>query len=588
MPRFSFSSLRVRFFLLVLFAILPALGVILYSNLEQRRLSVDHKANELASLAATAAKGFDAIIIEARHHLTMIAGHDNMFSGIIPSCRKLLPAMREHLDQYAELGVADPKGQIVCHTHPSIASATLADQTWFRRVKTTRQFAMGDREISNVSNQTAITFARPILSSSGDLRAIVFATMNSRRLHFLNNGMDRFAVETLTVTDGNFNALLRSREPHEESLAGPIPKDFFYNTIIPVGTGVAEAKDPNGIRQLFAFIRLGAIPNGNHRLIVSTPKDVAIAEPNRILQRNLTVLGLVALAILATAWIGGEFLFLRRINALLTATKLIGAANFGNRIIMVHGNDELGQLARALDEMAAQLENAEKHKADFISMIVHDLRSPLARIVSIEAMIEDRMLGPINEEQENWLGKIGANAATLLVLINDFLDLSKIEAGRIDLVKETVDLPRLIKDSIDNYQILAKHKNIALRSRAEPNLPAIQADPSRLDQVFSNLLGNSIKFTPEGGAIEMGARQENPTEIKIWVKDSGVGIGSEEMAQLFQKYRQTSSGKTSNQKGTGLGLVIVKSIVESHGGKVDVKSEVGQGSTFNVLLPLST
>lgn len=273
-------------------------------------------------------------------------------------------------------------------------------------------------------------------------------------------------------------------------------------------------------------------------------------------------------------------------NALLTATKKIASANFSIRTKLLHSKDELGQLAQAFDEMAEQLEKSEKLKADFASMIVHDLRSPLNTIVGIAAMIEEGLLGPITEEQKKWLSKIGVNSGELLLLINDFLDLSKIEAGHIDLVKETVDLHQLITNSTDSYLVLAKNKNISVRNQADPALPPIKADPRRMDQVLSNLLSNAIKFTPEGGEIEIGAEQENPTEIKIWVKDNGVGIHHEEMGKLFQKYGQTSSGTTSAQKGTGLGLVIVKTIVESHGGTVDVESVAGQGATFIVRLPV--
>jgi signal transduction histidine kinase len=155
-----------------------------------------------------------------------------------------------------------------------------------------------------------------------------------------------------------------------------------------------------------------------------------------------------------------------------------------------------------------------------------------------------------------------------------------------DLVKETVYLPQLIKNSVDSYIFLTKNKKISVSSHADPALPAIKADPRRLDQVLSNLLSNAIKFTPESGEIEIRAEQENHAAIKLTVKDNGVGILPEEIPTLFQKYGQTSSGKTSAQKGTGLGLLIVKTIVESHGGTVNVESVAGQGASFIVRLPV--
>jgi signal transduction histidine kinase len=227
----------------------------------------------------------------------------------------------------------------------------------------------------------------------------------------------------------------------------------------------------------------------------------------------------------------------------------------------------------------------EKLKADFSAMIVHDLRAPLTAIMSSAAIIEDGLVGPITVDQKNWLFKITAGSRNLLNLINDFLDLSKIEAGRLELVKEDMDLERLIRASLDDYVILTRGKKISLTCRIEQPLSRINADAGRLGQVFTNLISNAIKFTAEGGTIEVGAAQKNTGETTVWVKDSGVGIPAHEIGDLFEKYRQTQSGRTSKHKGTGLGLVICKMIVESHGGKIWAESQEGKGATFFFSLP---
>lgn len=138
-----------------------------------------------------------------------------------------------------------------------------------------------------------------------------------------------------------------------------------------------------------------------------------------------------------------------------------------------------------------------------------------------------------------------------------------------------------------NYYVpLAKEKKITLGVQVK-SLPTIQADPRKLDQVLGNLLSNALKFTPGGGQIEVGAVQRDAAEIWLWVKDSGGGISADEIPQIFEKYRQTASGKTAKEKGTGLGLVICKMIIESHGGKIWVESEEGKGTTFLFTLPVS-
>jgi PAS domain S-box-containing protein len=229
---------------------------------------------------------------------------------------------------------------------------------------------------------------------------------------------------------------------------------------------------------------------------------------------------------------------------------------------------------------------AEELQADFAAMIAHDLRSPLTSVISTAAMLEDGLFGPVNDEQKNWLGKIGAGVHNLVELVNDFLDLSKLEAGHIDLSKEQFDLKQLIENSLDNYIPLAQEKKILLRSSVDPGLPPIKADPRRLDQVLANLISNAIKFTQDGGEIEVGASHQNGKEALVWIKDTGVGIPAEEIGLIFEKYRQTTSGKTSNSKGTGLGLVISKMIVEAHGGRIWAESDAGKGTAFFFAIPV--
>lgn len=243
-------------------------------------------------------------------------------------------------------------------------------------------------------------------------------------------------------------------------------------------------------------------------------------------------------------------------------------------------------VARVTTRPIQEAEKLEKLRADFTAMVIHDLRTPLTALLSAVAILEDGLAGPLSQEQKEWLVKIESGTRQLLHLVNEFLDLSKLEEGRVELVKENVDLKQLIQGVLDYYLVLAQQKNITLTTRVEPELTAISVDPRRLGQVFSNLLSNAIKFTGERGTIEIGASRLNRSGAKVWVKDSGVGISAAEIDHLFQKYHQTASGKDSKEKGTGLGLVICKMIVEAHGGKIWVESEEGKGTTFLFSLPM--
>lgn len=235
-----------------------------------------------------------------------------------------------------------------------------------------------------------------------------------------------------------------------------------------------------------------------------------------------------------------------------------------------------------LKQEVTEREQAQASLADFTAIIVHDLRSPLSNVISILEGMRAGLFGTVPQDQLKWLQKAESTARGCVELISDFLDLSKLEAGRIDLKWEAVDLRQHLRAILDNYALATGEKSIQLKDEIDPSLPPIEADPRRIEQVMTNLLSNALKFTPSGGQIVVGAKCKEK-EIAVWVKDSGVGIPPDEIGLIFEKYKQTTSGMTSAQKGTGLGLVICKMIVEGHGGIIRAESE--RGATFTFTLP---
>ena len=245
------------------------------------------------------------------------------------------------------------------------------------------------------------------------------------------------------------------------------------------------------------------------------------------------------------------------------------------------------QLYEETKRQARELEKASKLQADFSAMIAHDLRSPLMNITGVAELMMEGMFGSVSEEQKKWLLRIQANSHNLVDLVSDFLDVSKLESGYVDVNREAVNLTELIQRSVENYRILALDKRISITGSVDSSLVSIDADPRRLDQVLGNLISNAMKFTEDGGEIEVGAAPADAAWVQVWVRDSGEGIPADELGQLFEKYRQGNNVKNSKYKGTGLGLVICKMIVEAHGGKIRVDSQEGKGSTFSFSLPLN-
>ncbi|MEK7752753.1 MAG: ATP-binding protein, partial [Acidobacteriota bacterium] len=256
----------------------------------------------------------------------------------------------------------------------------------------------------------------------------------------------------------------------------------------------------------------------------------------------------------------------------------------------------------------AELEQADAMKSEFLANMSHELRTPLNAIIGFSEILKDGMAGTLTDEQNGFILDIHASGEHLLALINDILDLSKVEAGMMELEPELVDLGQLLQASLTVVKEKAMVHRLRLALEAQPDLPPFAADPRRLKQIVYNLLANAVKFTPDGGSITLAARrvprsgvclpantagfmlplppQEAGEYCEISVSDSGIGIDAGDMEKLFRPFVQIESNLARQYQGTGLGLAMVKNLAELHGGTVAVTSEPERGSRFTVWLPL--
>ncbi|MCE8426742.1 MAG: MASE1 domain-containing protein, partial [Candidatus Methanoperedens sp.] len=233
-----------------------------------------------------------------------------------------------------------------------------------------------------------------------------------------------------------------------------------------------------------------------------------------------------------------------------------------------------------------RLEAADKAKSEFFANMSHELRTPLNASIGFSELLIMGMAGKLNEKQKQYVDNIFASNKFLLTLINDILDLSKIEAGKIELVPEKISLPVTINETLTLIKEKAIKHNVLIKTEFEPGLESIEADKQRVKQVLFNLLNNAVKFSKdEGGTITITAKKEGGM-AKISVSDTGIGIKDENTGKLFQKFEQLDPGISKKYGGTGLGLAITKHLVELHGGNIRVESMYGEGSTFTFTLPI--
>jgi signal transduction histidine kinase/DNA-binding response OmpR family regulator len=378
----------------------------------------------------------------------------------------------------------------------------------------------------------------------------------------------------------------------------------------------AAAANPVDIGGRHYLVRYASVPGADLGTVTLALVDAGIQARfiNAMQWYLLLGLGLVAVAFVGSALLASRLT--GRLRRLRNAADQIGAGKLDTEVA-VEGRDEVGRLAERFRAMAGQLREhittleqrvdertrdlrlkAEelaranedlvrltKLKSDFLARMSHELRTPLNSIIGFSDLMLAEGCGPLNDEQRDALERVKRNGANLLQLINDILDISKIEADRLALKLGAVSLRAVVDNAIGTLMLRASDKKIALTAAVGPDLPTLYTDEVRLLQILNNLLSNAVKFTERGG-VTLTAGVAEDDRVVISVQDTGIGMSPDDLPQLFTEFYQADSSHTRRYEGTGLGLAITKRLTEALGGSVSVQSEVGIGSTFTVTLPV--
>ncbi len=270
----------------------------------------------------------------------------------------------------------------------------------------------------------------------------------------------------------------------------------------------------------------------------------------------------------------------------------IAVGDFSHQV-EVPNRDELGALAADLNRMSGnlgrlygQLETANRHKSQFLASMSHEVRTPLNAIIGFSEVLREQLFGDLNARQQRYVQHIAESGRHLLALINDILDLSKVEAGRMELDLGPVPLAEMLENGLTVVRDRASRHGIALHLDLEPGITCVQADERKVKQIVFNLLSNAVKFTPEGGRVDVVLHAISSDAVQISVHDLGPGVAPEDQERIFEEFQQGGHGVHRAQEGTGLGLTVAKRLVELHGGRIWVQSQPGAGSTFSFTLPV--
>jgi signal transduction histidine kinase len=376
-------------------------------------------------------------------------------------------------------------------------------------------------------------------------------------------------------------------------------------------TGSTVGRNLHGTKVLSTW---ATVRRTGWKVFVEQPESAAFAPVRgKIWRTALLLAAFLAAGICLSVLLARRLV--RPIKQMQTSAARIGAGAYDERIAL-RRRDELGGLADELNGMAAslqasvqslerrvedrtrelqkalaelsqkgrQLEVASEHKSHFLANMSHELRTPLNAIIGFSQVLRQRLFGPINDKQEEYLDDILSSGHHLLDLINDVLDLSKVEAGQVELEVAPFSLREALERGVVMVRERAAEHGVRLSLELAPGVDLVEGDERRLRQVIFNLLSNAVKFTPEGGSV-MVASGRVDGEVQVSVTDTGPGIPLVDQERIFEEFQQTDHG-AQQQEGTGLGLALSKRLVELHGGRIWVESEPGHGSRFVFTLPI--
>jgi len=465
--------------------------------------------------------------------------------------------------QMTSLMVIDPDGHLRFGSAPlAKPSANLAGTTYFGLARDANglHFSVGDPVMPRVHGKHVIFVSRRFNLPDGSFGGVIAASLNpdyvSRFFYTLNVGQQ--GIIALETTD----ATLLVRRPYLEDYVGKnFNSSVLFKGMLPwASSGVFPMRyDVDGLWRIVGYQKVEKLP-----LVVQVAlaRDEALANWRRtaMLQAGAGALILVILAIMAFG-----------LNRQLQARML------------THG--QLRQTVRELETARLAAEESSRVKSQFMANMSHELRTPLNAIIGFSEVIRDALVGPVAARYKDYARDIHSSGRHLLGLINDVLDLSKIELGRLELHEEPVVLAKVVEDCQRLIAERVRSSNLELAADVPSDLPLLRGDELRLKQIVLNLLSNAVKFTPVGGRIALSARTTADGGIVLAVIDTGIGMKPEEIPIALQPFRQIDSALNRRYEGTGLGLPLARTLVELHDGILNISSTPGQGTTVTVVLP---
>lgn len=605
MPMPRLYSFRMMLFCLVLLSVLPALGIILHQGLQSRDHAFQFAKEETGRLAHSLAAMQERMTEATRQMLATLALMPEVQSQDHSACSRIFAQLLEGNPFYTNVIMADAHGEIIASAQPFTSSVNLADRKHFQDAVRGKKFSSGEYIVSRTTMVPAFPLAFPVIDAKGDVVAVLIAALDLNRFSEFFRAKQMPAGSFLGITDHRGLRLFRSSLSETFPLGSSISPPVWEAAQASGVSGVIVRKGSDGTNRVTAFHKLYLDPHAAPYMtfFVGVPESIIGADARDVMQSSLVFFTVAAFLALVLAWAAERVFFMPKVKALVMAAERFRTGDYSRLTGVDYRAGELGLLANALDRMAQErqvaldalrsaldvAEDASRTKSEFLANMSHEIRTPLNGVLGMLQLL--RGTAP-SVEQAEYIETAIRSSSRLTRLLSDILDLSRIESNKL-IIQEGGFAMADVRQSIhDIFDALAQEKALRMEIRVDPRIPPhLFGDEARLRQILFNLVGNAIKFTHEGRVdvnIDLlSAPRESPILIRCTIADTGIGIPSERLKDVFEPFTQVAGSYVRTHQGAGLGLAIVRRLVDLMHGQLSIDSTPGEGTKVCVTLPFT-
>ena len=578
---FRFTGLQFRLILLMLFAVIPAFIILLITARSAVKTEVGRALEVAHSISVLAAAQHNGMVEGTKHLLGALSKIENITEE--GACQPLFSKIIAQYSRYDNFVVIGKDGRLTCSARRLPKGDLRTSPEWLLNASGSRGFYFDTFKIGVVTGRSEYNMSYPVVDDEFGIVGYVAAVFDLEWFNSLMAQANLPSKSTLTVVDSA--GMVLARYPDFDRWGGKTIADRpFVKQVIGKTDGSFENFGLDGRERLFGFTKLSRL-NSDIYLIVGLSKDVTY-EPVQQTMYYIGVWAAFSALVLVAAWIAGNLFVMNKINALVRATRKLEAGDLSARTGVSYGKGELGELARAFDNMAESLQEqtetlkrSNEELEQFAYVASHDLQEPLRMIASYTQLLKRRYEGRLDDDADEFIEYAVDGATRMQALISDLLKYSRV--GTKALPFEQVDLSETVATVLTDLQEAVKEKNAEV---VVSWMPVVICDESQIRQLLMNLIGNSLKFAAEGRSpvVEVYA-EDGQDEWIFTVKDNGIGIDEKYQNRIFIIFQRLHT--RDEYPGTGIGLAICKKIVERHGGRIWAESEPGQGTSFKFTIP---